>query len=316
MPTLTSSKYHIEWKSLANLPATISEMSVAVQGLKIYVSGVSKPNHKDQCTEHHVFVYKADKDKWDQLPVPDHFLTIAHIIGGKLTLIGGRLADNLKITNKVSTFDQTKQSWVTYYPDLQLIRSRPGVVTHSKYVIVAGGVKGDDISVVLNDIEILDWVENSQWKKISTHLPVPMYNLLLTVSNGCLFVVGYDSTDIVHPDKHVYEFTVGEITNSAEQQQGISTRWVKLCQTTHKRSTLVTGLPSLIMAGGEATADIMLYNRSTKEWEKVDSLSHAKSKVVVTAIGHTAIFVAGGQTSTESNLTTVELGQIEKNKKS
>ena len=303
LPTLTSSKYHIKWERLTDLPATVFEISVAVQGVKIYVSGTTKPEKP----EYHVFVYETETNRWDELPTPDHYNAIPHITGGKLTLIGGRLV-NGKITNRVSTFNQAKQSWVSYYPDLHSSRSRPGVATHMEYVIVAGGVRGDD---VLDDIEILDWVEKSQWKTVSVQLPVPMYNLLLTVSNEHLCVAGHHSAD-ERSANHVFEFPVEEITSSTEQQQSIPTGWVELCQETHQYSTLVTGLPSLVVAGGEGKADIMMYNRSTQKWNRIDSLSFTRSKAAVTAIGNTAIVVAGGQTSTESNiLTVVELGQVE-----
>ena len=42
-------------------------------------------------------------------------------------------------------------------------------------VIVAGGAKGDDTPVVPDDIEILDWMENSQWKRVAIVLPVRLY---------------------------------------------------------------------------------------------------------------------------------------------
>jgi len=43
---------------------------------------------------------------------------IPHIIGGKLTVIGGLLSATDSPTNKVSTFDETSQTWSSYYPDL------------------------------------------------------------------------------------------------------------------------------------------------------------------------------------------------------
>ena len=136
MPTLASSKYHIKWTQLADLPAAILDASVAVQDRKIYVSGGSSDV---ESTRNQIFVYEIDNDRWGQLPTPDHYYAIPHIIGGKLTLIGGRLIATTKLTNKVSTFNQTKQSWVSYYPNLLSARNRPGVVTHLEYVIVAGG---------------------------------------------------------------------------------------------------------------------------------------------------------------------------------
>ena len=159
LPTLTSSKYHIKWMWLTDLPAAIRSAYIAVQDKKIYVSDGKSP-FKD--AQHEVYVYDIDNDRWGQLPTPDHYLAIPHIIGGKLTLIGGRLIATNKRTNKVSTFDHTKQSWVSYYPDLLSARGLPGVVTHMEYVIVAGGIRGNDTLVTLDDIEILDWLENSQ----------------------------------------------------------------------------------------------------------------------------------------------------------
>ena len=188
LPTLSSSKYQIKWTQLADLPAPVTGAYIAVQDRKVYVAGGFSPG-KD--AEHQVFVYDIDNDKWRQLPTPDHYRTIPHIIGGKLTLIGGRLIDTNKITDKVPTFDHTKQSWMSYHPNLLSVKVKPGVVTHMEYVIVAGGAKGESAPVVLDDIEILDWVENVQWRKVSVHLPVPMYDPQLTISNDKVFVVGH-----------------------------------------------------------------------------------------------------------------------------
>ena len=316
--TLTSSKYHIKWKRLADLPAAIHSACIAVQGRKIYVSCSTSPV-KD--ARHQVFVYDADNDRWGQLPTPDHYLAIPHIIGGKLTLIGGRLIVTNKVTNKVSTFDHIKQSWVSYYPNLLSVRSLPGVGTHMEYVIVAGGARGDDTLVVLDDIEILDWLENSQWKRVVIHLPAPMCGFQLTVANDHLFVVGYTNASWEY-DKHVYKLPVTLITNPAHQQQCTFTRWVELTQTTHWGSSLVTGLSSLIVVGGleahTATADIMMYDNSTEKWKKIDSLSFARSKPVATAINSNAIIVIGGYTSfsdaKSTSLTVVELGQVEEDR--
>ena len=319
LPTVTSSKYHIKWTRLTDLPAAIHSAYIAVQDRKIYVSGSTSPV-KD--AQHQVFLYDIDNDRWGRLPTPDHFLAIPHIIGGKLTLIGGVLIATNKMTNKVSTFDHTKQSWVSYYPNLLSVRSIPGVVTHMEYVIVAGGRRGDDTPVVLDDIEILDWLENSQWKRISIHLPVPMYELQLTVSNEYLFTVGYTNVNRDY-DKHVYKLPVILITNSTDRQQRASTGWVELTQSTHWYPSVVTGLSSIVVVGGldpkhTTTADIIMYDNSTGKWKKIDSLSFARCRAVATAINHNTIIVIGGYTSLSdadsTSLTVVELGQVEKDR--
>jgi len=319
MPTLTSSKYHIKWTRLADLSAAIFRAHVAVQDRKIYVSGGISPV-KD--AEHQVFVYEIDNDSWGQLPIPDHYYAVPHIIGGKLTVIGGRLITTNKRTNKVSTFDQTNQTWMSYYPDLLSVRSRPGVVTHMEHVIVAGGIRGDDSPVVLDDIEVLDWVENCQWKRVSVHLPVPMCAFQPTIFDDHLFIVGYTGADM-HLEKLVHKLPIALITNSAYQLHCTSTRWVKLVQTIQLGSMLVHGLSPLVVVGGEdvtgTTADVMMFDKFRETWKKIDSLSFARSEVAVAAINNNAVIVIGGCTkggsitnAKSSSLTVVELGRVEK----
>ena len=314
IPALVSSKYHIKWTRLADLPAAILGASIAVQDRKIYVSGGT--SHFES-TRNQIFVYEIDNDRWGQLPTPDHYYAIPHIIGGKLTLIGGRLVATTKLTNKVSTFNHTKQSWVSYYPNLLSVRNRPGVVTHLEYVIVAGGI-GDDAA--LDDIEILDWIENSQWIRVSIHLPKPIYDLQLTISDNYLFVVGYTTANN-HHYKCLYELPIAHLQNSTNQQS-TSISWVELTPTTHRYSSLVTGISPLIVLGGFGTtgvsADINMYERLTQKWKKIDSLSFARSSAAVAVINNNAIFVIGGYTkqggftdAMSSILTVVELGQVE-----
>ena len=130
------------------------------------------------------------------MPPSGHYYGIPHIIGGRLAIIGGRLSATKKRTNKVSTFDEDSQTWTSYYPDLLSVRSKPGVVSHLEHVIVAGGVrptaKDDDTTVVQDDIEILNWIENSHWRKVSIKLPVPMCMAFTpTISDDHLLIVGY-----------------------------------------------------------------------------------------------------------------------------
>ena len=74
------------------------------------------------------------------MPPSGHYRGIPHIIGDKLAIIGGSLSATGKITtNKVSTFDDDNQAWISYYPDLLSVRWLPGVVSHQEYVVVAGG---------------------------------------------------------------------------------------------------------------------------------------------------------------------------------
>ena len=323
MPTLTSGRYHMKWTQLADHPVPLYDAYVAVQHHKVYVtSDVSPVQH----VEHQVYVY--DINQWGQLPPSGHYKGIPHIIGGRLAIIGGRLSATKKRTNKVSTFDEDSQTWTSYYPDLLSVRSKPGVVSHLKHVIVAGGgrptAEDDDTSVIQDDIEVLNWIENSHWRKVSIKLPVPMWGFRPTISDDHLLIVGYYGADM-KGNISAYKIPVANITSSIDQQHnsGTPTKWTEPTAADHWCTALVPSSSPPVVVGGQditgtPTADIKMYDNSNKSWKKIGSLSSARSIVAVAAVYNNAIVVIGGCTkggsianAESSSLTVVELGQAE-----
>ena len=198
MPALTSGRYHISWTQLADLPVPLYHAYAAIKHHKIYVTGDSPV--KD--AEREIYVYDVNANQWGRLPPSGHYLGVPQIIGEKLAIIGGRLCATNKMTNKVSTFDEDSQTWISYYPNLLSVRSKPGVVSHLEHVIVGGGIRptgeGSDTPVVQDDIEVLNWrEENSLWRKVSIKLPVPMFSFTPTISDDHLMIVNYGTTDMV-----------------------------------------------------------------------------------------------------------------------
>ena len=189
IPALTSGRYHIQWTQLADLPTPLIHVNVALQHYKIYVTGSGPVDD----AAHKVYVYNINTDQWGQLPPSGHYYGVPHIIGGRLAIIGGCLSATKKMTNKVSTFDEDSQIWSPCYPDLLSVRSNPGVINHLEYVIIAGGARSvaedDNTIVVQDDIEVLNWIENSHWRKVSIKLPEPMYCFRPTISDGDLIIV-------------------------------------------------------------------------------------------------------------------------------
>ena len=318
MPALTSGRYHIKWTQLANLPAPVFDAYVTVQDKKVYVAGGD--SLVDDCDK--VYVYDVNTDHWDQLPPLCHYFGVPHIIVGKLAIIGGRLSATDEMTNKISTFDETNQTWISYYPDLLSIRSRPGVVTHLEHVIVAGGVKSvNDTPVVQDDIEILNWMKNSCWQKVSIKLPVPMAQFTPIISDDHLLIVGYVSANI-RRIANAYKMPVDDITRSGDQQNTshTSTKWITMTNDTHWYTALVPSSSPPVVVGGEdqsaTTSDIKMYDDSSKSWKNISSLSSARSHVAIAAVNSNAIIVIGGSTKggsevdrNSSIVTTVELGQ-------
>ena len=220
--------------------------------------------------------------------------------------------DTRKITNRVVTFNKATNKWISYHPNLLTARSKPGVVTHQEYVIVAGGVTGDGANLVpLDDIEVLNWVENSHWIKVSSHLPVPMFNIKPIISDGNLLFVEYYRTNLIVTVEG-YKLPVAEITSPVEQH----ITWTKLSPASNVDVTILPNSSPPLTIGGhnvspqDANKDIKfrkhdsyyskyieMYDDSSKSWKKIDSLSFARTFTGVAAIGNNAIVVIGGCTA-------------------
>ena len=317
MPALTSGRYHIKWTQLAVLPIPLFDAYVAVQHHKIYVTGDGPVDD----AKHQMYEYNINNDQWGQLPPSGHYYGIPHIIGGRLAIIGGRLSATKKRTNKVSTFDEDSQTWTSYYPNLLSVRSKPGVVSHLEHVIVAGGGL-DDNTFAQDDIEVLNYIENSHWRKVSIKLPVPMYDFTPTISDDHLLIVGYSGADMKFY-KSAYKIPVANITASINQPHNSDTptKWTELTAANRDCIALVPSSSPPVIVGGEdttgtiPTADIKMYDKS---WKKIGSLSSARSWVAVAAVYNNAIVVIGGCTKGDtianrksSSVTVVELGQAE-----
>ena len=191
----------------------------------------------------------------------------------------------------------------------------------------------DDTPVVQDDIEVLNWIENSRWCKVSIKLPIPMYGFTPTISDDHLLIVCYygadNSTSGVYLNnyKGAYKIPVANITASIYQQHNSApSKWTELTVAYHWCIALVPSSSPPVVVGGQGvgtigtipTADIKMYDNSNKLWKKIGSLSSARSCVAVTAVYDNAIIVIGGYTKggssanrKSSSLTIVELGQAE-----
>ena len=304
---------------LADLPLPFWRTYVAVQHNKVYVTGQSPVED----AKHHIYVYDVNTDQWDQLPPSGHYYGVPHMIGGKLTIIGGRLSSSDKRTNKVSTFDDDSQSWKSYYPDLLKVRSGPGVVSHLEYVIVAGGTRGaDSYRIPQDDIEVLNWVENSHWQTVPIYLPEPMFGFTPIISDNHLVIVGYHNV-YSSRSKCACKIPVAVITKSLQLKHNVPTNWIKMTEATHWFTSLIPNSYPPVLVGGQnatntAVSDINMYDYLNNSWKKIGSLSSARSYVTVSAIYNNAIIVIGGYTKTKnkisaksSSVTLMELGQAE-----
>jgi len=195
------------------------------------------------------------------------------------------------------------------------------VVTHLEHVIVAGG--GSYVNkktVAQDDIEVLNWIENSHWRKASINLPVPMFAFTPIIANDHFVIVGYSGDDW-HPHKHAYKIPVNDITRSGDQLQtsDTPTKWITMTSATHWVTVLVPSSSPPVVVGGcdqSATTDIKMYDDSKKSWRMIASLPSARSKLAIATVNNNAIIIIGGSTKRDtlanaksSSLTIVSLGQ-------
>jgi len=302
VPRLANDRCHIKWTQLTDLPESMFKAFVAVQDKKVYVAGGLSPNDNAM---HKVYVYDVNNNYWGHLPPSGQYRGVPHIIGGRLTIIGGHLSSNGLVTNKVSTFDKASQTWISYYPDLLSVRDRPGVVTYLEHVITAGGFKGDRYDDYCDDIEVLHWTENTQWIKVSTKLPEPM---------GCFMPIISSDHYVIASNRYVYTVPVSCIVKTS------NSKWVTIG--TPKSKVLIPSSSPPVVVGGkdgsQTKSDIQMYDEKSKSWRKIASLSSARAYPAIAVISTNTIIVIGGCTKTksytscrQSSLTTVELGQIQ-----
>ena len=275
-----------------DLPSPLYGASIVLYDNKVYAMAGGTPD-KDTYSE--VFVYNILLDQWDKLPLSGHRRGILQIIDGNLTIFGGLDSATRKITSKVTTF--INNGWTNVFPDMQNPRVKPGVVIHLNNVIVAGGAL--DESVFSNDIEILDWTEDPfHWETARVKLPEQMWFISLTISEGLLYIVGYNRSN----DRSTagYQVSVDVITSSVGQPLMSSHMmcWHRIPKAPHAGTTIIpNSCPPVIIGGYNhqgLTSDISMLDSNS--WKSIASLTTPKKYAAVVSISHDTILVIGGCT--------------------
>ena len=286
-------------------------ISAVLHDKKVYIMAGDTPDYN---AYENVYCYNITTDQWEQLPPPGHCQCILQIISDKLTAIGG--VDNVTddVTKKVSTY--INNGWTDHFPNLLKTRSKPGVVSHSEYVIVAGGAKDKD--TINNDIEVLNTTQPYQWMMTSVLLPEPMMEIFPTISDNMILIVGC-SSDFMFANTKGYQLLVDKITPFTTQQFPV--QWMELPDSPHFYSiTVPNSHPPVIIGGsdpqGAPISDISMLDDSSNKWKRVSALSSPRSNVAVVPIDSDTILVLGGCTGgkgTEEamahSITTVEKGR-------
>ena len=303
MPALQSGCYELTWEKCADLPSPMYGASAVLHKENIYVMAGVAPQDE---TLDYVFSHNINNNEWSRLPPPGHYMGILQIINDQLTVIGGFDNDTNKVTNKVSTFDNSINQWKRCYPDLMTPRSKPGVVTHEDHVIVLGGETDDGI--FSDDIEVLNWTQPLHWMK--SNIKLPQRQMLYSRSSGRCFIA--------------YQLTIDSIISSIGQPptSGQSNNWNTLPNAPHYSTALLPqSYPPVIIGGcdiqGVPTSDVAILDITKNTWNRVASLSTPRSCVAVVPISHDSILIIGStkggygvQANKSSCVSTVEKGTV------
>ena len=298
----------MKWKSCSNLPSKLYQASVAVLGNRVFVTAGTAP---DDSTHANVYSYDIETDKWTILPQPGHLFGVLHVLGNMLTIFGGSDPVTQKYHKKVTTYNNSTNCLCVHYPEMNNVRYKLGVATYHDIVIAMGG-KSDPLTIH-DSIEIMNFRYNLQWKDVSLHLPVPMWNIKPTLSGENVTVIGYSHAG--GRNNGSYMIPVASLLGHPLS----SNKWNEMCPTPyHNSATVPYSDPPVIIGGsyaGVTGSQISVYDQSTDTWKWVDSLTSPRNNVGVSVIKKDTIIVIGGTSggigvkgATSNSLSTVEIG--------
>ena len=265
-------------------------------GMMVYVTG---GNSRNGDAVEHIYKYDLENNQWDRLPPSKYHHCVPVVLEGKLSLIGGRKPSNKAVVGNVNTYDEESEQWVTIYPDMNQPRYRPAVVINNSHVIVLGG-KIKERSKMTNTIEILN-IKDKQWTTLATLLPTKMYDVSATISNGLVWIFGYDNGSRRSND--VFTVPMKDLIYLTDEKHP----WKKVYSDTLCFKTAVVSYsdPPVILGGDDrqnnTVSAVVTFDSKTESWNEVATLSSPRAFCAAVKLpGERGILVIGGCTETNS----------------
>jgi len=298
----------MKWINCQDLPVPMRLAYGTVINDILYIGGGVCPDYND---EYYVFAYNLRENKWTKLPAaqPQCYGVVVNI-NDVLTVIGGVDYNTSRATNKVLTLEENK--WTTLYGDMKCARFRPTVVPYHQYTMVAGGI-GEGVQ---DSIEYFN-INTNQWTKTKTCLPKPMWCINATTCNNSIIITGYYGADNNRYTK-TYITTIDSIVQSDDDNN----KWSELDPTPYWYTTIVPHTTPPVIVGGwdeqyNSQDNIMLYDDTSYNWRTVGSFPIRCAQTTVITVNNDIIIAGGctdGRNANATNLTSVMIGWLEKNK--
>lgn len=279
----------LRWKQGRDIPFTMTNsIQAVVIDDQVYVGGGYNFDNGRV-----VMLYTLNSGCWRTLPRYDSVWFGMAAVNNILVLVGGAYSSS-RITNVLGAWDEGLRSWTHPYPAMPTPRSQVSVVSHHKWLIVAGGLS--DGPLCLSDVEILD-TSLKQWYEAAS-LPIACCAMSSTRNGNTWYLSRGSSSMMSQASNHVFCVNLDELISEAisHSDSSVSTPspWQPLPDTPLVHSTVVVFRGALLAVGGWKSSSIHLYQPSCQRWIKVGELPHMRYQCACVVLPSGELFVTGG----------------------
>ena len=233
--------------------------------------------------------YSPTDDRWYTLPPAPVYYSGMGELNGQLVIAGGKTRQD-DVTGKVHTLNSSTQKWGESIAPMPTARYRPAVLSQPSCLTVVGG--GDQHDTHLSDVEIF-MPHTSQWHKMTSPAPSPLYKMTTTVINNKCFIAEYSSTKVYQLCVSLQQTT----TDSANTPQVI-TEWTNLCDLPHEGCGLGSINRCLLAVGGGSVLNpittILGFSPITNTWKTVGELPEPRGNCTTVLLPTGELLVLGG----------------------
>ena len=300
IPDLLSGPVNIKWEEGAPVPIASAGHTAALYNGEIYVGGGLCD---DDDGIYKINVYHPDTNKWDDAIDTPHKGFAITVLVDKLIIVGGKIRNPVKVTNKLLTLQGGQ--WEDY-SQMPTARYWALPVSHQSMMIVMGGI--DDNTRTLSTTELL-CSTTGQWVKCND-LPQPLSCLQSVIVGDFLYTLGGGSTN--NDSKAMYAAPLHALSNHQLE-------WQQLTDTPWKDSAAVSVNNKYLLAvGGAAVHDTVSVLKREKadsmitstSWESIGTLPKVHILASAVSLGN-QIIVIGGMDEKNNLYSTVTIGTFQ-----
>ncbi len=268
------------------MPSTMSGyiQSVLVDEV-VYVGGGNTPGCKN---DYIVITYDTHSRRWGTLPPYRTRFFGMTVIRDQLVLVGGKDKDG-KYCKSLGVWRTDSEKWVDFYPDMPTPRSGSSVATYNEWLIVAGGINGELLSIV----DVLN-IDTKQWY---SGPPAPRgFSRMKTATVGdmCYYMGGYSGGDT----NDVYRVSLPALISQVKSRRIDPQIWETISPlNVYYSAPLSIGGHLLAFGGmlsGSGVTSIQHYQPDTNKWVKVSDMASPRYNCTCAVTNNGDILIAGG----------------------